>query len=98
LKRFEALGESAREVNVMAVEADGKRQAGAAESEVLAALGGVEARMTEVVAEADALATLAAEQDWADLARQADAARQQVLAAKNKLTAARRSVATRAPS
>jgi hypothetical protein len=98
LNRFAALGESARHVNTLAGEADAKRQAGGPEADLLEGLGSIETQMAGVVAEAEALATLASEQDWADLKGQADAVRQQVLAAKNKLAAARRAVATRAPS
>jgi uncharacterized coiled-coil DUF342 family protein len=93
LQRFAALGESARHVNTLAAEI-----AGGSEAEVLEALGRIEMQMATVVAEADTLAALAKEQDWVDLERQADAVRQQVLAAKNKLSTARRSVASRAPS
>jgi uncharacterized coiled-coil DUF342 family protein len=98
MKRFAALGESAREVNTRAAEADAKRQAGAPETELLEGLGSIETQMASVVAEAETLEQIATEQDWADLKRQADAARQQLLAVKNKLTAARRVVAMRAPS
>jgi hypothetical protein len=98
MQRFAALGESARQVNTIAAEADAKRAAGAPETEVLEGLGAIEAQMAAVVAEAEALAVVADEQDWADLKRQADGARQQLLAVKNKLTAARRTVAMRAPS
>lgn len=98
MQRFAALGESARHVNTVAAEADAKRAGGAPETEVLEGLGAIEAQMTAVVAEAEALAVAAESQDWADSKRQADAARQQLLAVKNKLTAARRTVAMRAPS
>jgi hypothetical protein len=98
VRRFAALGESARVVNTLAAEADAKRQGGAPEAEVLEGLGNLEAQMAGVVTEAEALSAIAEEQDWADLKRQADAARQQLLSVKNKLTAARRVVAMRAPS
>jgi hypothetical protein len=98
LKRFAVLGESAHHVNALAAEVNEKRQAGASETEILGGLADLETRMAAVVAEASAVAALASEQDWVDLARQADAIRQQMLASKNKLTAARRAVATRAPS
>jgi hypothetical protein len=98
LQRFAALGESARQVNALAVEVDAKRRSDAGETEILERLGAMETQMAGVVTEADALAALASEQDWADLARQADAVRQQVLAAKNKIAAARRAAVARAPS
>jgi len=98
MQRFAALGESARVVNTLAAEADAKRQVGAPEAEILEGLGNLEAQMAAVVTEAEALSAIADEQEWDDLKRQADAARQQLLSVKNKLTAARRVVAMRAPS
>jgi uncharacterized coiled-coil DUF342 family protein len=98
LKRFAALGESARHVNALAIEANAQRQSGAPEVTILQGLDEVQTQMAAVVAEAEALVALATDQDWTDLERQADAVRQQILAAKNKLVAARRAVATRAPS
>ena len=98
LKRFAALGESARHVNTLALETDAKRQSGAPEATVLQGLDEVRTQMAAVVAEAEALVAVAAQQDWTDLERQAEAVRQQMLAAKNKLVAAQRAVATRAPS
>ncbi len=99
MKRFAALGESARAANALAVslatESDAKREAGAAESEIAASLGSVEESMAKVLTEAQALADIAAEQNWEDIKRQADSARQQVLGAKNKLTSARRNAPTR---
>jgi hypothetical protein len=94
LKRFAALGESAREVNALAMELDAKRQ----ETELPEGLGKVDEAMAKVVTDAEALAAIAGEQGWDDLERQADAARQQVLVVKNKLAAARRTAAMRAPS
>lgn len=98
MRRFAALGESAQSVNSMAAELSAKRKAGAAEAELLRGLDEVETRMANVVSEAESLAALAADQDWPDLAKQADAVRQQVLAAKNKLAMARQKLATSAPS
>lgn len=98
MRRFAALGESAQSVSAMAAELTAKRQAGAADAEVLHALDEVEARMGTVVSEAVSLVALAADQEWTDLARQADAVRQQVLSAKNKLAMARQKLATTAPS
>lgn len=98
MARFAALGESAQRVNVLTLELSAKRSAGASESELLQGLGEIQMHMATVVAEAEALAERATQQDWPDLARQADAVRQQVLAAKNKLALAHKTVATRAPS
>jgi hypothetical protein len=98
LKRFAALGETARRVNALAVEAEAKRLRGAPEAAILQGLDDVQTQMAAVAAEAEALLALATEQNWTDLERQADAVRQQVLAARNRLVAARRAAATRAPS
>ena len=98
MQRFAALGESAKQVNALTADLSERRQAGATETELLEGLNGIQVQMATVVAEAEALTALAAEQDWPEFARQADAVRQQVLAAKNKLLLAHRSMATRAPS
>ncbi len=45
----------------------------------------VQAEMTNLATRAEALATIAKDQDFDDLARQADGLRQQILAARNKL-------------
>jgi hypothetical protein len=98
MRRFKALGEGAHSVNALAGDISAKRSAGASETEVLEGLGQIQVHMASVVAEAEAISALAANQDWLDVARQADAVRQQVLAAKNKLTVAQRAAAKRAPS
>jgi len=98
MRRFAALGESAQSVNSLAAELSAKRQAGAADAEVLHGLEEVEARMGTVASQAASLVALAADQKWPELAEQADAVRQQVLAAKNKLAMARERLATSAPS
>jgi hypothetical protein len=98
MARFAALGESAQAVNALAVELSAKRSTGASESEILQGLGEIQMHMATVVGEAEALAQRATEQDWPDLARQAEAVKQQVLAAKNRLALAHKAVATRAPS
>jgi hypothetical protein len=92
LQRFSALGESARGVSAQAAEASSKRgegSEGATEAEARASLAAMEVSMAGVVAEAEALTALAADQGWDDLKSQADGVRQQVLALKSKLTAAR---------
>jgi hypothetical protein len=89
LQRFSALGESARGVSTQANEADAQRSAGAGDADVRSRLGALEVAISGVVAEAEALTSLAADQGWDDLKAQADGVRQQVLALKNKVTAAR---------
>jgi transcriptional regulator NrdR family protein len=98
MARFAALAESAQRVNALALELSAKRSAGASEAELLQGLGEIQMHMATVVGEAEALAQRATEQEWPELARQADAVRQQVLAAKNRLALAHKAVATRAPS
>jgi hypothetical protein len=97
-QRFATLGESAAQVNTLANEVSAKREGGASDDEVLEGIGRMQNHMAGVVSEAEGLAALAAEQDWPDLARQADAVRQQVHAVKNKLALAQRAVASRASS
>jgi hypothetical protein len=89
LKRFSALGESARGVSGQAAEANAARDQGAGETEARASLAAIEVAMAGVVAEAEALTTLAGDQGWDDVKSQADGIRQQVLALKNKIAAAR---------
>jgi hypothetical protein len=89
LQRFGALGESARSLSAQAAEAGAKGSEGSAEAEARASLAAMEVSMAGVVAEAEALTALAADQGWDDLKSQADGVRQQVLALKGKLTAAR---------
>jgi hypothetical protein len=98
MARFAALAESAQRVNTLAIELSSKRSAGASDAELLQGLGELQMHMATVVGEAEALAQRATEQEWPELARQADAVRQQVLAAKNRLALAHKAVSTRAPS
>jgi hypothetical protein len=98
LGRFAALGEAAHRVKALAEEFTERRNAGVSEAAVLQGIGEIQVHMAGVVAEAEALSALAANQDWPDIARQADAVRQQLLAAKNKLTVVQRAAAKRAPS
>jgi hypothetical protein len=98
LARFEALGQSAGQVNTLAVELSRRKSEGAGDAEVLERLSAIQIEMAGVVAEADVLADAAKAENWPEIARQADAVRQQVLAAKNKLALAHRNVASRAPS
>ncbi|MCE9671563.1 hypothetical protein LY474_27525 [Myxococcus stipitatus] len=89
LVRYGALGQSAGELNVRMQEfAQQRQQAATPESKV--ALGeafqALQARMTEVADEAQALMRSAEESDFGDIARQADSLRQQLLSARNKMT------------
>ncbi len=98
MSRFAELGESAKRINALTQELSKRREAGAPESEILEGLAAIQVEMATVVAEAEALGSRAREEQWPEVARQADAIRQQVLAAKNKLQLAHRTVASRAPS
>lgn len=97
-QRFTALGDSASHVNTLAVALSEKRDAGASDTEILQDLQAIQNHVVSVVAEAEALSHCAREEQWPDLARQADSVRQQVLSAKNKLALAQKTVAMRAPS
>ncbi|MDP9033416.1 MAG: hypothetical protein M3O50_01300 [Myxococcota bacterium] len=98
MKRFAALGESAHAVNQLTTELSAQQSEGVPESQVLEGLRQLEQHMGHVVEGADRLARDAEQNGWTEIARQADAVRQQVRAAKNKLSLAQRSVASRAPS
>jgi hypothetical protein len=98
MRRFGALGESARHLNDLVGVLAAKRSQGATETELLAGLTEIQTQMAAVAAEAEALTQRATEEDWPDVARQADGVRQQVVAARNKLALAHRSLATSSPS
>jgi hypothetical protein len=98
LARFAGLGASAARVNLLAANLSNRRQEGADEVEILGLLMDIQAEMTGVAAEADALTEAAETSEWPEIARQADAVRQQVNAVKSKLAAAHRNIASSAPS
>ncbi|MBV9946886.1 MAG: hypothetical protein JOZ69_08570 [Myxococcales bacterium] len=98
MRRFAALGESAKGVNQLTNELSARRGAGAPEAELLEGLRALDQRMDTVVAEAEELAGDSERDGWPEIARQADTVRQQVRAAKNKVALAQRAVAARAPS
>ena len=98
LARFAALGESAGYVNSLAVELGERKNAGAADAEILERLAGIQMEMAAVVGEAETLVEAAKRETWPEIARQADGIRQQMLSANNKLALAQRTVASRAPS
>jgi hypothetical protein len=98
MRRFGALGESARHVNELVGALASKRNEGATETEMLAALSEIQAQMTSVASEAESLTQRATEEDWPEVARQADGIRQEVISARNKLALAHRSIARSSPS
>ena len=98
LARFLGLGTSAASVNALAADLATRRQEGALETEVLELLREIQTKMSDVAAEADALAEAAEKDGWPEIARQADAVRQQVNAVKSKIAAAHRTISAGAPS
>jgi hypothetical protein len=98
MERFAALGEAAGHVNTLTLALSEKRSAGASDTELLHDLQGIQTHIALVLAEAETLSHCAREEQWPDLARQADSVRQQVSSAKNKLAMAHKAVAMRAPS
>jgi hypothetical protein len=98
MRRFAALGESARHANDLVGALAAKRSEGATETEFLAGLSEIQTHMATVAAEAEALSQRATEEDWPEVARQADGIRQQVVSARNKLALAHRTLANSSPS
>jgi hypothetical protein len=98
MRRFAALGESAKSMNQLTGELVARKPDGGLESALLEGLRTIEERMLQVVVDAELLARDAQQSGWPEIARQAEAVRQQVSAAKNKLSLAHRTVAERSPS
>jgi hypothetical protein len=73
-------------------------ESGADATKVLGSMEDVGKRLDAVIAEAAALASAAADDEWQDIARDVDTLKQQLQAARNKVLLTQRSVATRAPS
>jgi len=88
LKRYEALGEAARELNGLGQRVAEVRRGGGdpdADASWRAGLKELFDKMTDVAAGADDLLKAAREVDFQDIAQQAEALRQQLLAARNKV-------------
>jgi GrpB-like predicted nucleotidyltransferase (UPF0157 family) len=98
MQRFSALGNRAREVNEPVAEVVARKSQGAPATEVLAGLRDVLARTEGIVTEAEALARDAANADWSDVSRAAEALKQQVQSARNRVLLAERTVSEQAPS
>lgn len=98
LARVNALGLRARDINAPMSElvADEAGQSDAAH--VLEKIQDVGERLEAVIVEASAVATAARDEDWQDIARDADVLKQQLQSARNKVLVAQRNVASRAPS
>lgn len=88
LQRYAGLGRSAAELNAVVQDIAARRQKATSAEDNRALAGSLDAlleRMGQVAEEAQGLATAATEQDFADIARQADSLRQQLLSARNKM-------------
>jgi hypothetical protein len=103
LKRFQALGAEAAELNTMGQSLSARRPAGdaagsgaelARDPVFASGLRDLSQRMTEVADHAQGLMTAARDADFEDVARQAESLRQQLLAARNKVSLLHGSVAT----
>ena len=96
LERYGALGQSAAELNQRMQEFATKRAEAQTEeqnAELAGSLDALQERMGQVAEEAQAVVTLADEQDFTDIGRQADSLRQQILSARNKLGLLRKGMA-----
>lgn len=88
MERYAALGQDAAALNAMGQEIATEHRGVQTVEQRAVVVGKVQAlrdRMGEVAATAEALATTATEEQFTDVAHQADALRQQLLAVKNKL-------------
>ncbi len=97
LVRYGSLGQSAGELNVhMQQFAQQRQQAKTPEEQAALAttFQALQDRMAQVADDAKALAALANEKDFGDIARQADSLRQQLLSARNKMGLLQKSFGT----
>ena len=88
MRRFEALGKDASELNATAQGLAARRRTAdemVKDGELLAGLDELQERMTAVAGRAEELAVDARESDFDDLSRKIDSLRQQILAARNKI-------------
>ncbi|HEX8699272.1 MAG TPA: hypothetical protein VF815_10580 [Myxococcaceae bacterium] len=95
LERYGALGQSAAELNQRMQDFAAKRaapQTAETNVELVGSLDALSERMGQVAEEAQAVVTLADEQDFGDIGRQADSLRQQILSARNKLGLLRKGI------
>lgn len=88
LQRYAGLGRSASELNAVVQDIAARRQKATTAEDNRALAGSLDQlleRMGQVAEEAQGLAGAATEQDFTDIARQADSLRQQLLSARNKM-------------
>jgi uncharacterized protein YoxC len=89
LQRYAGLGRSAAELNAVVQDIAARRQKATTSEDNRALAGSLDQlleRMGQVAEEAQGLATSSTEQDFGDIARQADSLRQQLLSARNKMS------------
>jgi len=98
LERVNALGLRARDINAPMSELVESENGQSDATRVLAKIQDVGERLEAVIVEAAAVATAARDEDWQDIARDADVLKQQLQSARNKVLVAQRNVASRAPS
>jgi chromosome segregation ATPase len=90
---FSALGQEAKDLNLLMAEVFAKKKDAAAKAELLQGLDAIHMRMTGAVTMAETITKAAADKQMVDVGRQADAIRQQIHAAKNKLELLRQTLA-----
>jgi chromosome segregation ATPase len=96
MRRFQALGEDAVDLNARGQQLAGKTRSAAemaADPDLASGLDDLQQRMSDVSERAQALATAAHEADFEDVSRQADSLRQQLLSARNKIALLRSNLA-----
>jgi hypothetical protein len=92
LERVNALGLRARDINAPMNELVADEASHGDAAHVLARIQDVGERLEAVIAEAAAVACAAKEEDWQDIARDADVLKQQLQSARNKVLVAQRFV------
>jgi predicted nuclease with TOPRIM domain len=94
-ERVAALGSRAKEVSAPIAElAEGSSLS----NEMLSSIQEVARRLDTVIEEAGQVANLAKEDDWTDIARDAEGLQQQLQAVKNRVLMSQRKLASQAPS
>lgn len=96
LERMRDLGDRAKTINEPVASAMGSDPS--APDALLTTLKAVSDLTADIISEADALQKAAKDSEWHDIERDTDALKQQLQAARNKIVAAQRNVAERAPS
>ena len=101
MRRFEALGRDAAELNATAQALAARRRTAdemVKDGELLAGLDELQERMTSVAGAAETLAADARAADFDDVSRKVDSLRQQILAARNKIGLLKEALVKASPS